>query len=272
MADPALKVVPAEADKAPKKKTLRGRISRGRLRFILMVVLPACAVIAGLGFYLAGGRYISTDNAYVGAQKVLITPDISGKIAQVFVKEGQQVKPGDRLFEIDPVPFQLALEQARGKLENVRTDFETLRANYRATTRLIELGEKNVDLKQKDVDRKSSLVASRAGAQADVDTAMVSLVAAQNQLEQLRQQQASILNQLKGNPDLRIEDYAPYIQDKAALDQAQRDLDHTLLRAPISGTATQVDSIQLGRYVSAGTLVLGGGLNTLFPSSQPLNV
>ena len=69
---------------------------------ILLVVLPLIAVAIGAFFYLGSGRYISTDNAYVGAQKVLITPDISGKIARIIVREGQHVKAGDELFEIDP--------------------------------------------------------------------------------------------------------------------------------------------------------------------------
>ena len=56
---------------------------------------------------------MTTDDAYVGAQKVLITPDISGKIDKVVVKEGQHVKQGDELFEIDPVPFRLAVDQAK---------------------------------------------------------------------------------------------------------------------------------------------------------------
>ena len=47
--------------------------------------------MAGVTFYLNGGRYVTTDDAYVGAQKVLITPDISGKIISVAVKEGQLV-------------------------------------------------------------------------------------------------------------------------------------------------------------------------------------
>ena len=83
-------------------------------RFLLLVVLPLVAVIAGLTFYLNGGRYVTTDDAYVGAQKVLITPDISGKIEKVVVKEGQQVKEGDVLFEIDPVPFRLAVRAGQG--------------------------------------------------------------------------------------------------------------------------------------------------------------
>jgi len=75
---------------------------------LLLVVLPLVALIGGLVFYLWGGRYVTTDDAYVGAQKVLITPDISGKIEKVVVQEGQRVKQGDVLFEIDPIPFRLA--------------------------------------------------------------------------------------------------------------------------------------------------------------------
>src|SRR5262249_56722248 len=47
-----------------------------------------------------------------------------------------------------------------------------------------------------------------------------------------------------------------YAQAQAATDQAERDLAHPMLRAPIAGTATQVDNIQLGRFVAAGTPVL----------------
>ena len=85
---------------------------------------------------------------------------------------------------------------------------------------------------------------------------MRQLVVAQTQVEQLSQQQAGIRNQLLGNPDLPLEQFPPYLQAKAALDQAQRDLNHTTVRAPLAGNATQVDNIQLGRYVNAGTPVL----------------
>ena len=72
--------------------------------------MPLIAAAIGFAMYLGSGRYITTDNAYVGAQKVLITPDISGKIARVLVREGQHVKAGDELFEIDPQPFRIALD------------------------------------------------------------------------------------------------------------------------------------------------------------------
>jgi membrane fusion protein (multidrug efflux system) len=228
---------------------------RSRLRMVLLVIIPLIALGVGSYFYLASGRYISTDNAYIGSQKVLITPDISGKIAKVMVTEGQRVNAGDPLFEIDAQPFQIAVTQAEARLANIRTDFANLKTNYAATARRIALARETVDLKQRDVERKNTLLTNRTGSQMDMDNALNAVVAAKTQLEMLEQQQEGIRNQLLGNPDLAIEKYPPYAQASAALDQAKRDLDHTVLRAPIAGTATQVPSIQLGRYVTAGTPV-----------------
>src|SRR5437879_7300312 len=100
-------------------------------RVLLLWLLPLVALIAGLTFYLNGGCYVTTDDAYVGAQKVLITPDVSGKIISVAVKEGQQVTTGDVMFQIDPVPFRLALAQARAKLDDAKTNHDNLVANVK---------------------------------------------------------------------------------------------------------------------------------------------
>jgi len=254
MPNPVLKLAP-EAPTVAEALPQRAWSPR-RLRVVLLLVVPLLAALAGLGLYLAGGRYISTDNAYIGAQKVLITPDVSGKISRVLVREGQHVAAGDELFEIDAEPFKLAVNQAQARLAGVRTDFATLKTNHEALGRLIDLAQKNLDLKQRDLDRKTALVANRTVSPADVDNSMATLVAAQNQLEQLKQQQADIRNQLLGDPHLPVEQFPPYVQAKAALDQAERDLAHTKLRAPLAGTATQVDNIQLGRYVAAGAPVL----------------
>jgi membrane fusion protein (multidrug efflux system) len=229
---------------------------RDRLRLILLVVVPLLALAVGLAFYLAGGRIVSTDNAYVGAQKVLVTPDISGKIASVRVKEGERVTAGDVLFEIDPTPFRLALAQAQSKLDSVRTDFNNMKSNLKSLDKLVELAQQNVALKQKDVERKAALLAKSSGSQADLDTSMSATVTAQLQAQLAVQQHGTTLNALLGNPNLPIEQYPPYQQAQAVLDQAERDLNHTTLKAPISGTATQVDNIQLGRFVTAGTPIL----------------
>jgi membrane fusion protein (multidrug efflux system) len=264
MSEKVLKVVPApEAKTSPGtsgeaagKSGFAARIGRGRLRMILLVGLPAAAVLIGLTIYVTGGRYVSTDNAYVGAQKVLITPDISGKVINVAIREGQHVNPGDELLTLDRVPFQLALDQAKAKLSIARIDFDKAKTNLASLTTLADLAQKNVDLKQREVDRKTKLVASQAGSAADVDTSMAGLVTAQLQAQFTIQQRDTTLGSLLGDANLPLEQFPEYAQAKAALDQAQRDLDHTTLRAPISGTATQVDNIQLGRFVAAGSPIL----------------
>jgi membrane fusion protein, multidrug efflux system len=251
--DPVLKVVPRPG--ADRRKVSVIGVFKQYRRVILLLVLPLIAAAIGLTVYLMGGRYISTDNAYVGAQKVLITPDVAGKISRVVVVEGQHVEPGDVLFEIDPVPLQLATTQAESKLAMVRTDFANLKTNLKSLGQLIELARQTVALKQNDVERKSKLFASHMGSAVDADSALATLAGARTQLEQLLQQEAGIRNQLLGDADLPIEKFPAYQQAAAALDQAKRDLAHTVLNAPIAGRATQVDSIQLGRYVTAGTPV-----------------
>jgi membrane fusion protein (multidrug efflux system) len=264
MSEKALKIVSApEAKTLPDSKAdaaarsgLFARIGRKQLRTILLVVLPALAALVGLGIYLSGGRYVSTDNAYVGAQKVLITPDIAGKILHVAVREGQHVNPGDELFSLDREPFSLALQQAKAKLDTARSNYDKLKTNLKSLDTLTDLAQKNVDLKRHDVERKTKLVSSQAGSQADLDTALAVVVTAQLQAEYATQQRDTTLNQLLGDPNLPLEKYPEYAQAKAVLDNAQRDFDHTIVRAPMSGTATQVDNIQLGRFVAAGTPVL----------------
>lgn len=255
MAEKLLKFPDAAGEPAIAKPAGLKHAVRRNLRTILLVVVPAIAAVTGLAFYLSGGRYISTDNAYVGAQKVLITPDISGKVSRIVVREGQHVAPGDTLFEIDSEPFRLALAQAQAKLASVRVDFANLKSNAKSLATLAELSQKNVELKQRDVERKSALVAKSTGSQLDLDNSAAATVTAQLMAQFASQQKTSTLNQLLGDPDLPIEDFPAYRQAKAAVEQAERDLDHTVLRAPISGTATQVDNIQLGRFVMAGTPV-----------------
>ena len=75
MADPVLRFPGEQAPPAAdtRKKPFSGRLNRTR-RLILLVIIPAIAAVIGLTIYLSGGRYMTTDNAYVGAQKVLVTP------------------------------------------------------------------------------------------------------------------------------------------------------------------------------------------------------
>jgi membrane fusion protein, multidrug efflux system len=264
MADPVLKFPPEQKGSpaaTPREKVAaqpRRRLMAGMRRYrrvLLLVVLPLVAVIAGLIFYLNGGRYVTTDDAYVGAQKVLITPDISGKIEKVVVHEGQRVAKGDVLFEIDPIPFRLAELQAKATLDQAHTTYDNLRANIKIYDQMADLMRQGVDLKQRDVDRKATLAKSNFGSQLDLDNSSTALVTANAELAFVKQQTSSAKTQLLGNADLPLEQFPPYVLAKAALDQAERNLDHTEMRAPMDGIATQVDQIQLGRFVVAGTPV-----------------
>jgi membrane fusion protein (multidrug efflux system) len=264
MADPVLKFPPEQKGAPPTKPRIkiaaepRRRLMAAMRRYrrvLLLVVLPLVALIAGVTFYLNGGRYVTTDDAYVGAQKVLITPDVSGKIINVAVKEGQTVATGDVLFQIDPVPFKLALAQARAKLDDAKTSHDTLVANVKLFGQTLDIVNAGIALKQKDVDRKSSLVKSNAGSQLDLDNSGTSLVTAQAQLQLVRMQRSNALNQLLGDPELPLEQFPAHMQAKAVLDDAQRNLDLSTVRAPMNGVATQVEQIQLGRFVMAGAPV-----------------
>jgi len=264
LADPVLKFPPDQKGNPPKtpgnkvsaqpRQGLIAGLRRYR-RTLLLVVLPLAAVIAGLVFYLNGGRYVTTDDAYVGAQKVLITPDISGKIEKVVVREGQRVNQGDVLFELDPVPFQLAVDQARATLAQAKTSHENLMANIRIYGQMGDLMQQSADLKQRDVDRKAALAKQNFGSQLDLDNSSNALVTVRAELAFVQQQLSSSKTQLLGDPNLPLDQFPPYAQAKAALAQAERNLDHTEMRAPIAGIATQVDQIQLGRFVAAGTPV-----------------
>jgi membrane fusion protein (multidrug efflux system) len=264
MADPVLKF-PPEQKGAPSGRPTRKLAAEPRRRlmaalrryrrFLLLVVLPISVAIGGLVFYVNGGRYVGTDDAYVGAQKVLITPEISGKIDKVVVKEGQHVNEGDVLFEIDPVPFQLAVDQAKAQLEQAKTTYDNLVANVKIYGQMLDLAQQGVDLKQRDVDRKQQLVNQRVGSQLDLDNSATGLVTAGAQMQFVKQQLSNTKAQLLGNPDLPMDEFPPYAQAKAQLGMAQRNLDKTVLRAPMGGIATQVEQIQLGRFVAAGTPV-----------------
>ncbi|MFZ1104727.1 MAG: HlyD family secretion protein [Hyphomicrobiaceae bacterium] len=236
----------------------RARVPVARLpslRLTLLVLVPAAVALVALVIYLLGGRYVSTDNAYVGAQKVLITPEVSGRVVRIAVTEGQLLKPGDELLAIDPEPYRFTAQEAEARLMRVRNDLATLKANVASLARQIELARQSLAAARADFDRKTKLMRDRISSQSELDKARVALTAAQTQLELLEQQARAARIQLLGDPDLPVERYPQFIEASVALDRAKRDLANTVLRAPIAGVATQVSSIQMGRYLTAGMAV-----------------
>jgi membrane fusion protein, multidrug efflux system len=234
----------------------------GTGRFVMLVVIPFVALALGFTWWLSSGRYVSTDNAYVGADKSLITPQVTGAIVAVHVVEGQKVKVGDPLFDIDPKPYEIALVLAKGKLEAAKVEFSNLQSSFASNIDQIKMGEDAVRVRQADFDRKNDLAISRSGTAADRDTSMANLIQAKQILEFVKWQQATVKVKLGGGPDTTIDQFPDYMQARAAVDDAERNLRNTKVLAPIDGVATQVPEIELGRVAAAGQPVFAVVANT----------
>ena len=216
-------------------------------RFVMLVVIPLIALAIGFSWWLSSGRFVSTDNAYVGADKSLITPQVTGAIVAVHVVEGQQVKVGDPLFDIDPKPYEIALALAKGKLEAAKVEFANLQSSFASNVDQIKMGQDAVRVRQADFDRKNDLASHGSGTTADRDTSMANLIQAKQILEFVKWQQATVTVKLGGGPDTKIDQFPDYMQANAAVDDAERNLRNTKVLAPIDGVATQVPEIELGR-------------------------
>jgi membrane fusion protein, multidrug efflux system len=261
---------PATAAPAPSPAAEAAPARKKRLRRILLALGPLVVLALGAWIFLAGGRYVSTDNAYVGAQRVLITPEVSGKVVRIAVVEGQLLKPGDELFAIDAAPYAFAAREAEAKLVRVRAEFDNLKSTLASLGKQIELARAGVAANQADFDRKTALLSNRISTPSDLDRSRLALMISKTQLEQLLMQETSILNQLLGDPALEIEKYPQFAEATVALDRARRDLANTVLRAPLAGIATQVVSIQMGRYLTAGTAVFSViGSETVWIDANP---
>ncbi len=246
---PAPQTAPPPAQVAP--MVVKPKRSGSR-RFILIVVIPLIALAAGFAWWLTGGRYVTTDNAYVGADKSLITPQVTGAIVAVHVIEGQKVKVGDPLFDIDPEPYEIALALARGRVDAAKVAFDNLKASYVSNRDQIKMGQDAVNVRKADYNRKNELATRGAGTSVDRDTSLAALIQAQQILEFVNNQQASTITKLGGSLDAPIEKFPEYMQAKAGLDNAERDLRNTKVLAPIDGVATQVNQIELGRVAPVG--------------------
>ena len=237
---------------APSQPPIVVKRKRRMSRFVMLVVVPLVALALGFTWWLNSGRYVSTDNAYVGADKSLITPQVTGAIVAVHVAEGQKVKVGDPLFDIDPKPYEIALALAKGKLEAAKVEFANLQSSYASNIDQIKMGEDAVRVRQADFDRKNDLAISRSGTVADRDTSMANLIQAKQILEFVKWQQATVKVKLGGGPNTTIDQFPDYMQANAAVDDAERNLGNTKVLAPIDGVATQVPEIELGRVAAAG--------------------
>ncbi len=236
---------------------VRTQASRRLLRYILMLGGIVLVVAGSLGWWVQGGRYISIDNAYARAARETLSTDINGIVAEVPVHEGQLVHKGDVLLRFDPRPFAIALAGAKANLSQVALSLAAMKQDYQRMLRDIDTKEAQVQLDQVNFDRRANLVNRGDVSRSDYDTARFALMSDTRGVESLRLLAQVQLAKLGGKPDVDVATMPEYLKAQAAVDEAKRQLDHSVFYAPYTGVVTMVDSVQPGMYLMAGTAAFG---------------
>ena len=230
-------------------KTAKGR------RFVVRGLLLGVAPIVALGVlayaYSSGGRYISTENAYVKAEIINIGTSIDGRVVEVLVKDNQAVEAGQLLFRIDPRPFEMARDAAAAELVNVRQRIESLRAHYDQGREELEAARERIRYVTLEYDRQKQLRAKGFGTEAKFEEAEHELTMARRQLRVLEETNRMVLADLGGDVDLPVERHSLYLRAEAALERAELDLSYTEEVAPAGGMLSNV-TLQAGEYVEVG--------------------
>jgi membrane fusion protein, multidrug efflux system len=231
----------------------RRRSLRQRLRLPLMIAGPVVVLLAAAYWYLTGGRYVSTDDAYVQAARVAISTDISGRVVEIDVHDNDRVKAGQVLFRLDPRPFQIAVEEAKAQLATVRYQIHAMKATYHQKRADARATEATVDYQQHEFDRQQRLVTSGTASQQQFEQARQAYETGRQQLASKEQDVAVALANIGGDPYIPLDQHPMVQHAQAALDRTELNLSYTVIKAPENGIVTKVEQLQVGDYVTAST-------------------
>jgi membrane fusion protein, multidrug efflux system len=230
----------------------RRRPLRQRLRLPLMLAGPVLVLLAGGYWYLTGGRYVSTDDAYVQAARVAISTDISGRVVAIDVTDNERINAGQMLFRLDPRPFRIAVDEAKAQLAAVRYQIHALKATYHQKRADVRAAEATADYQAREFERQKRLLTSGTASQQQFDQARQAYENGRQQLASKQQDVAVALANIGGDPDIPLDQHPMVQHAQAALDRAELNLSYTEVRAPENGIVTKVDQLQVGNYVTAG--------------------
>jgi membrane fusion protein (multidrug efflux system) len=245
-----------EAPRAPAATPEELPKKNNRRRIILMASVPVLLVLIGGWFYLTGGRYASTDNAYVQQDRVTVTAQVSGRIVAAPLHENEAVAAGDVLFKIDDAPYKIALASAEAGLASAKLQVEELRAAENAAVAAVTAAEDDVTFNQKAFDRQQGLLAKAVSSQAAYDQAEQNLHTAQQALAQAREHEVSTLSALGGDASIKAEDHPLVLAAQAKRDQAALDLANTVVTAPAAGVIAQADRLLVGQQITPSIAVM----------------
>jgi membrane fusion protein (multidrug efflux system) len=224
---------------------------RKRLRQVLLVVIPIVFVLGGIVYYLLGGRFESTDNAYVAAGIVNVSANVSGRVVEVSVRENERVARGDVLFRLDPAPFQARVDEAEAAVAAARLQISSRKESYQEGLSEIASARDRLDFARREQDRQQQLLQEGIASQAQYDRAALEVQQANNALRASERQNQGVLASLSGDINLPVDEQPAVRRALAELESARLNLGYTVVRASIEGVVTKVNQLQVGDYVNA---------------------
>lgn len=233
------------------KSGATSRWRRAGRRFLLLGVLPAAVLLAGLGWWAATGRYVSTENAYIKASIVAISADIDGRVVAVDVRDDQAVTAGDLLFRIDPGTFELDKDRAAARMVSAKYQIEGWRAEYEEAQAEIDEALERATYYRQQADRQRALESQGIASAVRLEEAELELAAAGKRVTALEQKRRAVLAKLGGDPEIAADLHPAFREAVADREKAALLLKKTTIRAPISGVISRM-RLEPGEWVEEG--------------------
>lgn len=224
---------------------------RGLTRIILLLVVPLIAAITGIYAYAIGGRYVTTENAYIKANMIAVSPNISGRVVEVKIEDNQAIRQHDVLFQIESQPPRIAISKAEAHLNTVANEIEAKRAEYAQIEAEIDKVLERQKFLKRQYERQQKLRKRGVAAAVRLDEAESELATSAQTVRALRQKIRRVVADLGGNPLIELENHPNFLVAKAELDQAKLMLGYATVVAPADGIVSRM-RLQPGEWVEDG--------------------